>query len=29
MGHGFEYPNDRGLYPLHIATRYGHVEIVR
>lgn len=29
LGFNFEYPNNRGLYPLHIATRYGHVEIVR
>lgn len=29
LGFRFEYPNDKGLYPLHIATKHGHVEIVR
>lgn len=29
LGYNFEFQNDRGLYPLHIATRHGHVEIVR
>lgn len=29
LGYNFECPNDKGLYPLHIATRLGHVEIVR
>lgn len=29
LGFNFEFSNDRGLYPLHIATRHGHVEIVR